>query len=41
MTKRDLCSRLKKVLRAHNGMNETNKKKVIDAFLNTLQNTSL
>lgn len=31
-------SRLKKVLRAHNGMSETNRKKVIDAFLNTLKN---
>jgi len=34
-----LNSRLKKVLRAHNGMNETNRKKVIDAFLNSLRNT--
>jgi len=34
-----LNSRLKKVLRAHNGMSETNRKKVIDAFLNSLQNT--
>lgn len=34
-------SQLKKITRAHNGMNVANKKKVIDAFLNSLKTTWL